>query len=71
MRCAVWIMALGMMAGAASAESLNEQVQRLYREGKYADAEPTAKKALQLGERTHGPSSSGTFVSLSNLAAFT
>jgi tetratricopeptide (TPR) repeat protein len=61
-------MALGLMASAARAETLNDQFLRLYREGKYAEAEQTAKQALQQSERDNGPEAVQTATSLHNLS---
>jgi CHAT domain-containing protein/Tfp pilus assembly protein PilF len=54
-------------AGADDMAALNAQVVRLYQQGKYAEAIPLAKKALELRERTFGPDHSNTAALLNNL----
>lgn len=46
--------ALACGAGEAFAETLDEQVVRLYSEGKFAEAEPLAKRAVEESIRDQG-----------------
>lgn len=52
----------------ARADALNEQVDQLYRVGRYGDAIPIAKKALSLRENALGPEHPDIAISLNNLA---
>ena len=47
---------------------LNQQVQTLFREGKYQEATPLAEKAVELAKRVYGPEHVRTATSLNNLA---
>ncbi len=49
------------------ATKLNARVVSLYREGKYAEAEPLAKRAIELREKELGPEAKEVSVSLMNL----
>src|SRR4030067_1141488 len=49
-------------------ETLNKEVQSLYRQGQYDRAVPLAKKALAVAEKTHGPDHPKVATSLNNLA---
>ena len=55
-------------SGVTQAETLDEQVVRLYGEGKYAEAEPLAKRSLELSLKKKGSDHPGTATSLNNLA---
>ena len=69
MRCVILAMALCIVgSGMTLAETLDEQVVRLYGEGKYADAEPLAKRSLELSLKKNGPDHSDTATGLNNLA---
>jgi len=48
--------------------TLNAEVERLYREGKYAEAIKTAEKSLAINEKVHGPEHPEVATSLNNLA---
>jgi len=50
------------------AQQLNQQVVKLYRQGKYAEAIPVAKEALAISERALGPDHPEAATSLNNLA---
>jgi tetratricopeptide (TPR) repeat protein len=52
----------------AALKALNEQVAKLYQQGKYEEAVPPARKALELGEKTIGADHPETATSLNNLA---
>ena len=56
-------------SGMTLAETLDEQVVRLYGEGKYAEAEPLAKQSLDQSIKKNGPDHPETATSLNNLAA--
>jgi tetratricopeptide (TPR) repeat protein len=47
---------------------LNQQVQTLFKQGKYQEAIPHAQKAVELSERVHGPEHPNTAQCLNNLA---
>ena len=69
MRCVILAMALCIVgSGMTLAETLDEQVVRLYGEGKYAEAEPLAKRSLELSLKKNGPDHPDTATSLNNLA---
>ncbi len=53
----------------AEAARLNAEVVRLYGEGKYAEAQPLARRALELRERALGPAHQLVISSLHNLAS--
>jgi tetratricopeptide (TPR) repeat protein len=53
---------------AAEVDSLNEESNRLYREGRYAEAIPLVERALYLREKNLGPEHPDTGTSLNNLA---
>jgi tetratricopeptide (TPR) repeat protein len=46
---------------------LNQQVQTLYKQGKYQEAIPLAEKAVELAKRVYGPEHPDTATSLNNL----
>ena len=48
--------------------SLNQQVQTLFKQGKYQEAIPLAEKAVELAKRVYGPEHPDTAPSLNNLA---
>jgi CHAT domain-containing protein/tetratricopeptide (TPR) repeat protein len=50
------------------ARKLNEEIVRLYRNGKYDEAIPLAKQALEIAEKALGPKYLDTAISLGNLA---
>src|SRR5882672_4833709 len=47
---------------------LSEQIQTLYKEGKYDEAIPIAKQALEIREKALGPEHPSTATSLNSLA---
>ena len=47
---------------------LNQQVQTLFKQGKYQEAIPLAEKAVELTKRVYGPEQPNTAQSLNNLA---
>src|SRR5271166_4883922 len=47
---------------------LNQQVQTLFKQGKYQEAIPLAEKAVELAKRVYGPEQPNTAKSLNNLA---
>src|SRR5271165_490361 len=47
---------------------LNQQVQTLFKQGKYQEAIPLAGKAVELAKRVYGPEHPNTAQSLNNLA---
>ena len=47
---------------------LNQQVQTLFKEGKYQEAIPLAEKAVELAKRVYGPEQLNTAKSLNNLS---
>ena len=49
-------------------QTLNQQVEQLYQQGRYAEAIPVAKEALRVAETTFGPNDPNTATSLDNLA---
>ena len=51
------------------AEKLNQQVEQLYQQGKYAEAIPLAEKALAIQEKVLGKEHPDVATSLNNLAA--
>jgi len=55
-------------AATSDVAAVNAQVVELYEQGKYEEAFPIARKALELGEETLGPDHPGTAKSLNNLA---
>jgi tetratricopeptide (TPR) repeat protein len=64
-------MALCIVGGGMThAETLDEQVGRLYGEGKYAEAETLAKQSLEQLIKENGPDHPDTATSLNNLAVF-
>ncbi|OHE17304.1 MAG: hypothetical protein A2X96_01750 [Syntrophobacterales bacterium GWC2_56_13] len=71
------ILALALLAGATAwsdeyslqnAKELNEEVMRLYQQGRYAEAIPYAEKVLTIYEKALGSEHPGTAASLNNLA---
>ena len=50
------------------ADKLDRQIRELYKAGRYSDAVPIARKALEIRERTLGPVAPDTATSLNNLA---
>jgi CHAT domain-containing protein/Flp pilus assembly protein TadD len=48
---------------------LNQQVQTLFKQGRYQEAIPLAEKAVELARRVRGAEHSGTVASLNNLAS--
>jgi tetratricopeptide (TPR) repeat protein len=50
-------------------ESVNQQVQTLYKRGNYQEAIPLAEKAVEIAKRVYGPEQPNTATSLNNLAA--
>jgi tetratricopeptide (TPR) repeat protein len=70
------LLALGLWILACSASqsdddefnSLNQQVHKLFQQGKYQEAIPLAEKAVELAKRVYGPEHAGTATSLNNLA---
>lgn len=52
------------------AKALNEQVLKLYQEGRYREAIPLAERILNIHEKTLGPEHPDTAASLNNLALF-
>jgi len=54
--------------GVAVSEPLDKQVMQLFGEGKYAEAEPLAKQAIEQSIKKNGPDHPDTAASLSNLA---
>ncbi len=62
-----------VVASAVSAQEekwdeLNQQVVKLYQDGKYTEATIIAEKSLELAEKTFGPDNANVATSLSNLA---
>jgi tetratricopeptide (TPR) repeat protein len=51
------------------ANALNEQIVKLYGEGKYSDAEPLCMRALAISEKALGPDHPDVAKSLNNLAS--
>ena len=47
---------------------LNQQVQTLFKQGKYQEAIPLAEKAVEIAKRVYGPEHPDTATSLNNLA---
>ena len=69
MRYAMLALALSICGcGVAVSEPLDKQVMQLFGEGKYADAEPLAKQAIEQSIKKNGPDHPDTATSLSNLA---
>ena len=69
MRYVILAMALCIVGcGVTLAETLDEQVERLLHEGKYAEAEPLALQALEVSLEKNGPDHPDTATSLRNLA---
>ncbi|MCC2643710.1 MAG: Kinesin light chain-like protein [Nitrospira sp.] len=76
--CDVFLLVLSMLgvvvsAGAQEstgneADTLNQQVEQLYRQGQYSDAIPLAQRSLELNEAQLGPEDPKTVTSLNNLA---
>jgi CHAT domain-containing protein/type II secretory pathway pseudopilin PulG len=71
------IMAVALLTGVTSwsddsslqkAKKLNQEVLRLYQQGRYAQAIPYAENALTIYEKTLGPAHPATATSLNNLA---
>jgi len=58
---------LAQQSALDEATKLNARVVSLYREGKYAEAEPLAKRAIELREKELGPEDKQVSVSLMNL----
>jgi len=54
--------------GVTLAETLDQQVVRLFNEGQYAEAEPLALQALEVSLKKNGPDHPDTAMSLNNLA---
>ena len=70
MRYVILAMALSIVGcGVTLAETLDEQVVRLFEEGKYAEAEPLALQALKVSHKQNGPDHPDTATSLNNLAS--
>ena len=69
---AVFLMAAGLVAPLAAQqqnwEALNNKVNSLYGQGKYAEAVLVAQEALRVAEATFGPEDARTATSLNNLA---
>ena len=59
--------ALTLLSG-CTVYRLNQQVVKLHREGRYAEALPLAEKALAIREKNLGPDSPGVAYTLNNLA---
>jgi tetratricopeptide (TPR) repeat protein len=70
------LLALGLWIFACTASQsdddefnlLNQQVQTLYKQGKYQEAIPLAEKAVELAKRVYGPEQRNTATRLNNLA---
>ncbi len=56
------------LAQSASLSEIFNQFKALYAQGRYAEAEPFAQKALELGEKKFGPDHPTTGTFLNNLA---
>jgi len=68
MRYAMLALAISICGcGVTLAETLNEQVERLFDEAKYAEAEPLAKQSLEESIKKNGPDHPQTATSLNNL----
>jgi len=69
---AVLALCLGLVAGASAQEALwedlDQQVNRLYQEGKYAEATEIAKRAVEVATKTFGPNDPKVATSLNDLA---
>ena len=66
------ILAIALCIGGCSvtlAETLDEQVVRLFQEGKYAEAEPLALQSLEVSLKKNGPDHASTANSLNSLAS--
>jgi len=69
MRSVIVAMVLSICcSGVAVSEPLDKQVMQLFGEGKYAEAEPLAKQAIEQSIKKKGPDHPDTATSLSNLA---
>jgi tetratricopeptide (TPR) repeat protein len=69
MRYAILAIALCIVgSGVTLAQSLDAEVSRLCKEGKYAEAEPLAKQALEQSIRKNGPEHEENVKPLQNLA---
>ena len=65
----VVILAVILCSGTAWAETIDEQVERLLIERKYAEAEPLAEQAIAQAIAKYGLDHSDTAMSLNNLAS--
>ena len=65
-----WTLLLTQPAAAQNIEweTLNQEVLSLYRQGRYDRAVVVAKKALDVAEKSHGPTHPDVATSLNNLA---
>ena len=68
MRHVLGVALVWVFAGITVAETLDEQVVRLYVEGKYAEAEPLAARLVNESIERNGPDHPDTATSLNNLA---
>jgi len=67
---ALFVMAQGLAAqGVREAGALTQETERLYAQGKYAEAIPIAEQALAIIEKSRGRDHPDTAASLNNLAA--
>src|SRR5208282_139567 len=66
---ALWILACpASQSDDAEFNLLNQQVHKLFEQGKYQEAIPLAEKAVELAKRVYGPEQPNTATSLNNLA---
>lgn len=68
LQCSALVTIIAMCGNAVCAETLEEQVVRLCLAGKFAEAEPLAKKAVEESMRKHGVNHGRTAANLTNLA---
>jgi tetratricopeptide (TPR) repeat protein len=63
------LLLLGTCAGSAGFDEPGEQAAALYQAGRFAEAEPVAKQALEQAEQWHGPDHPTVGSALNTLAA--